>query len=339
MTPPLETWPGRPAPRAGARGPAVLLVARRSLVAEAVRRLLATEAEIALHACEAAEALARTIEVEANVVVLDLDAPRADALALLQALRQHPATAAVPVIVLASKDEQGARTEAFARGANDFLIELPDRVELVARLRSQARSPLAERERDEAYRALAALREQLEASNAEVRRLSHLDGSTGVANRRWLDEQLNSEWRRAKRNGGLVSLALVGLDDFDGLARVAGVTAGEAILGQVAQALRATVRRGGDLLTRYGDQQFAALLPEVSHGGACKVAGSLRAAVAGLGLPHPGARGKVTVSVGLATVRPRGVTTANQARLLALADAALRRAERDGGDRVAAHDE
>jgi diguanylate cyclase (GGDEF)-like protein len=129
------------------------------------------------------------------------------------------------------------------------------------------------------------------------------------------------------------------VDVLDGLAGAGAKTAGEAILGKVAQALGATVRRGGDLLTRYDDRQFAALLPEVSHAGACKVAGALRAAVAGLALAQPGAHAKVTVSVGLATVRPRLVTSANQARLLALAESALRRAEREGGNRVSAHDE
>jgi two-component system chemotaxis family response regulator WspR len=340
MTPPLESQRGRPAPGAGTREVTVLLVDDQPLVGEALRRMLAPEADVTLHHCsDGAQALRMAAELDATVILLDLLMPGADGLALLQALRQDLATAAIPIVVLSALGESDDKARAFARGASDYLVKFPERIELVARLRMHTRAYLAQRERDEAYRTLEAVRKQLEQSNAELRRLTHLDPSTGVANRRWLEEQLNAEWRRAKRNGGLVSLALVGMDGFTGLVDSAGVTAGEECLRAIAHALRAAVRRGGDLLTRYREEQFAALLPEVSHAGACKVANALHEAATGLALAPPGAPAKLTVSVGVVTVRPRLITTANQSKLLTLAESALRRAEREGGNTVAAHDE
>ena len=89
------------------------------------------------------------------------------------------------------------KSAAFAAGANDYLVKLPDRI--VARVRYHSRSYMNLLQRDEAYRALRQSQQQLLEANLELRRLTHSDGLTGLSNRRYLDEYLAAEWRRGAR--------------------------------------------------------------------------------------------------------------------------------------------
>src|SRR5690606_19729181 len=99
------------------------------------------------------------------------------------------------------KDDPKIKSDAFANGATDYLVKLPEPIELIARIRAHSKSYLAQRERDEAYHALREMQEQLREMNAqlaqsnrELHRLSALDGLTGIANRRQFDEVLEREW-------------------------------------------------------------------------------------------------------------------------------------------------
>jgi sigma-B regulation protein RsbU (phosphoserine phosphatase) len=89
------------------------------------------------------------------VILQDLVMPDVDGLMLVKFFRANPATRQTPMIVLSSKEDPGVKAQAFALGANDYLVKLPDRVELVARVRYHSRSHVAQLERDEAYRQLA----------------------------------------------------------------------------------------------------------------------------------------------------------------------------------------
>ena len=128
--------------------------------------------------------------------------------ALLECYRADPALADVPVIVLSSKEDPEAKSRAFRLGATDYLVKLPDRVELIARIRAHVKAHETRRQRDEAYRQLAALQVELEAKNRLLEQLSRADGLTGVANRRRFDEALDEEWRRAQRDSSPLALVL-----------------------------------------------------------------------------------------------------------------------------------
>jgi sigma-B regulation protein RsbU (phosphoserine phosphatase) len=135
----------------------VMIVDDQAFVAEAVRRMLLPHADIQFAAClKGAEAPARVAEVQPDVILQDLVMPDADGLDLVSAYRKDPAIARTPLIVLSVKEEPATKAEAFARGANDYLVKLPDAVELVARIRYHARANRAQRERDAAFNALRA---------------------------------------------------------------------------------------------------------------------------------------------------------------------------------------
>lgn len=140
----------------------VLLVDDQPIIGEAVRRLLAGEDDIVFHFCrDASAALEAAAEVGPSVILQDLVMPVVDGLEVVRRFRADPRFAAVPIIVLSTKEEPAVKAEAFARGANDYVVKLPDRLELLARLRHHSRGYRALIERNEAFRALEASREVL----------------------------------------------------------------------------------------------------------------------------------------------------------------------------------
>jgi sigma-B regulation protein RsbU (phosphoserine phosphatase) len=166
----------------------VLLIDDQRIIGEAVRRMLASEADIVLHhetdpalAVERAETLAPT------VILQDLVMPGIDGLTLLRTFRADPRTRDVPMIVLSTKEEPKVKAEAFGLGASDYLVKLPDKVELVARIRHHSNAYIATLQRNEAYGALMQSQQALAAELAEaaqyVRSLlpAPLDGAIATA--------------------------------------------------------------------------------------------------------------------------------------------------------------
>jgi len=140
----------------------VLLVDDQAIIAESVRRMLADDADIVFDYCaDPTEAIRRANEFNPTVILQDLVMPEVDGLTLVRFFRANPRTRDVPLIVLSTKEEPTIKAEAFARGANDYLVKLPDRIELLARIRYHSRGYIAMQERNEAYRRLAESRRQL----------------------------------------------------------------------------------------------------------------------------------------------------------------------------------
>jgi sigma-B regulation protein RsbU (phosphoserine phosphatase) len=133
-----------------------MLVDDQPIVGEAVRRMLAAESDVRFHYCsDPSRAIDTANTVQPTVILQDLVMPDVDGLTLVKFFRANPATRQVPMIVLSAKEEPVIKAQAFALGANDYLVKLPDPIELIARIRYHSRSYLNQLERDEAYRRLA----------------------------------------------------------------------------------------------------------------------------------------------------------------------------------------
>ncbi len=132
----------------------VLLIDDQSMIGEAVRRMLGSEPDITFHYCsDPTQALKIARECQPTVILQDLVMPQMDGLLLVRFLRSHDApTYHIPLIVLSSKEEPVIKAQAFELGANDYLVKLPDRVELLARIRyhSKAYTNLLKRQEAEA---------------------------------------------------------------------------------------------------------------------------------------------------------------------------------------------
>jgi adenylate cyclase len=146
-------------------GPAhrVLLVDDQAMIGEAVRRLVRDEPDIAYECCRDAEtafALAETFRP--TVILQDLMLRDVSGLDVVRRFRSLPATAAIPVIMLSARDEPVVKAELLGAGANDYLVKLPDRIELIARIRVHSEAYLRLLERNAAFAALEQEREKSE---------------------------------------------------------------------------------------------------------------------------------------------------------------------------------
>jgi signal transduction histidine kinase/HPt (histidine-containing phosphotransfer) domain-containing protein len=147
----------------------VLLVDDQAMVCEAVRRALANQSDIDFHYCaEAREALNVANQIKPTVILQDLVMPGIDGLTLVSQYRSNPATKDIPIIVLSTNENPQVKGQAFALGANDYLVKLPDRIELIARIRYHSKAFINLVQRDAAYRALRESQQQLIESNAAL---------------------------------------------------------------------------------------------------------------------------------------------------------------------------
>ncbi|HSV70488.1 MAG TPA: diguanylate cyclase [Methylibium sp.] len=188
-------------------------------------------------------------------------------------------------------------------------------------------------------RALTEANERLEArvaertdalatANAALGRLAHLDGLTGLPNRRAADARIDAELARQRRHGGCVALLLVDIDHFKRLNDSHGHDVGDMVLRAAAERLQAGLRES-DFCARFGGEEFVVLLPETDPAGARAAAEKLRGAI-GLLMPEP--VGRVTASIGVAV--SCGAEGEPSSLLLERADGALYRAKAHGRDRV-----
>jgi two-component system chemotaxis family response regulator WspR len=314
----------------------VLLVDDQLIIAEAVRRALADEPDIDFHFCsDPARAIEVAQQISPTIILQDLVMPGRDGLALVADYRAHESTRSIPILVLSTREEPRTKEAAFAAGANDYLVKLPDRIELIARIRYHTRAYVSQLQRDEAYKALRESQRQLMEANLELQRLTNLDGLTGLNNRRRLDEYAESEWLRAAREGAEFSLLVADVDDFKRYNDTYGHVAGDGVLKQVAMSIRVHCARPADLPARFGGEEFAIVLPGTDLAGACHLAETIRQAVEDAHIPHKkSTTGEfVTLSVGGICAKPRGGGTLLDA--LIRADKALYEAKRKGKNAVA----
>lgn len=231
----------------------VLLVDDQAMIGEAVRRGLAHEENIDFHFCaDPHQAIAQAIRIKPTVILQDLVMPGLDGLTLVREYRNHPATQNIPIIVLSTKEDPLIKSAAFSAGANDYLVKLPDNIELVARIRYHSRSYMTLLQRDAAYRALRVSQQQLLDTNLVLQRLMNSDGLTGLSNRRHFDEYLELEWRRAMRDQTQLSLLMIDVDFFKTYNDSFGHVEGDEALRKVAATIREASSRPSDLPARYG---------------------------------------------------------------------------------------
>ncbi|MCD6059927.1 MAG: PleD family two-component system response regulator [Moraxellaceae bacterium] len=313
----------------------VLMVDDQPMVGEAVRRMLADKPDIDFHYCaDPANALAMAKRIKPTVILQDLVLPGADGLEMVREYRAHAATTNIPLIVLSTREEPLVKSDAFLAGANDYLVKLPDPVELVARIRYHSRAYINQLQRDEAYRALRKSQHQLLETNLELQRLTNTDALTGLSNRRNLEDRLELEWNRAIREQSEIAALMIDADEFKRYNDTYGHPAGDEVLMKVANIMRVCCRRTTDVAARYGGEEFVILLPNSSREGARSIGEQLRQGVADLHIPHRASAVNdcVTVTVGVAVMVPQRGSSPRS--LVEVADVALYRAKQEGRNRV-----
>lgn len=271
-----------------------------------------------------------------DLILMNMEMPGVSGIEACRRIREADRLRDIPIIAVTDRRDLACLAEAFQAGAMDFIAHPIVQVALEARVKS-ALALKRERDRRRAReKELLSMTAELARANQKLRRMSSLDGLTGAPNRRYFDDALETEWRRALRQGQPLALVMIDIDFFKNYNDRYGHLAGDECLRRTAEAMGGRLRRAGDLLARYGGEEFAALLPDTKLKGALALAESCRRAVEELAVVHEDslAAPVVTVSLGAAAMIPDEGQTPQD--LIQAADQALYRAKDGGRNRVEA---
>lgn len=277
-----------------------------------------------------------SVRAQVTVIILDLD-PGEEVLDFLKQLKSDLRYRDTPVIVTSESEFNQHVQLAYAFGANDFLRKpiLPD--EAKARVHSSLRLNHEIDRRKARENEITEIANQLRDLTQVLMKLSLIDALTGVANRRAFEQNLDQEFKRAKRSKKSLSIILFDVDYFKKYNDRYGHPAGDLCLKRLAQQVQSTIKRPGDMVARYGGEEFAIILPETDIQGAAIIAERVLKGVRDLGMSHEDNKQHdqiLTVSIGLVAYDcyEHGV---DSAELIRRADKALYKAKNEGRNRIA----
>ncbi len=261
-----------------------------------------------------------------DLILSDMNMPVMDGLELIKELRGRNDD--IPVMILTSNTDISTALNAIKNGANDYLLKDDNIQETLI---------LSVKNVIEHYKLVKQnirLMKELEIKNRELERLAFLDGLTGVANRRYFDDNLKKEWAGTAREKAALSLIMMDIDYFKLYNDKYGHQMGDDCLKNVARAINNALKRPVDFLARYGGEEFAAILPRTDITGAVVVAEAIRISVTEAKIPHSNSKVSeyVSLSLGVACVIPE--KDIEPAELISMADKALYTAKQKGRNRV-----
>ncbi len=267
------------------------------------------------------EALAKTRNQAFDLALVDQHLPDVAGNDLIRDLRAEHAH--LPVVMLTGHGDERLAVEVMKAGAYDYMRK----DDLDAQALERTLRNVLERARLEA---------EVRRANDRLREWAIRDGLTGLYNHRHFQEQLLTEFARARRYAQPLACLMIDLDHFKRINDTCGHPFGDEVLKQLARTLT-DVARQADIIARYGGEEFVVVLPSTDLEGARRFAERVRAEVAARPVRADGQAVDITLSVGVATSRTPGVD--NERALIKRADAALYEAKRAGRNRVCVADD
>jgi two-component system cell cycle response regulator len=302
----------------------ILVVDDSQAQREKLAQVLRAEGYEVLEARDAKEAIKSVKASQPDLVLLDMILPDMDGREVLRLIKPRDSDQFMPVIILSMKGDVATKVEGLRIGADDFLVKGVEDPEIIARCQAMLR--------------IKSLQERLREMQRKLEEQSITDPLTGLRNRRFFDERLHEEFRRAQRYGDYLSLIMVDLDHFKQVNDRFGHPEGDAVLRESAGLIRASLR-DPDICARYGGEEFAVILPKTHMSGALAVAERIWRAIGAKDfVVGPGETGraprttKVTASIGVAFYPSKDINTCDL--LLRFADQALYQAKRSGRNTI-----
>lgn len=177
---------------------------------------------------------------------------------------------------------------------------------------------------------------ELKRSKTMLEYLVNIDVLTGINNRRFLEDQLDIQWKIAKRQKQLVTIMMIDIDHFKEYNDTYGHPAGDQALKRVAEALGNSFLKSTDFVARYGGEEFIILSIDGNPEQIRHYADRVVKKIADLGIPHSGSElGKLSVSLGFSTWQPEEHEAASG--IIKQADEALYQAKNAGRNQAIAH--
>jgi two-component system, cell cycle response regulator len=308
----------------GARRKHILVIDDQADNVELLRARLDARGYQVSTALSGEEGLAIVGREHPDLILLDVMMPVVGGKEVARRIKSDSSLPFIPIIMQTALDSTQDRVEGLDAGADDYITKPINFAELEARIRSMLRVKALQDDLEERER-------QLEKMNDQLRLMAQTDGLTGVDNRRYLEERLDEMFAHAKRLREPISCVMCDIDHFKSVNDSYGHQAGDAVLKQVAAAVKKQAREI-DRVGRYGGEEFVVLQPGTLLDEGAVFADRLRQAVAANTFTFDGGTVKRTVSCGVASWPHPDVRKVDD--LLRAADDALYVAKELGRNRV-----
>ncbi|MBI3399345.1 MAG: diguanylate cyclase [Deltaproteobacteria bacterium] len=277
-----------------------------------------------LEADDGIEALKIFFKNKIDFVVTDVMMPKVDGYKFIAAIKESAGGKDIPVIILSgSRKEVIDKIKGLNIGASDYLIKPFDSSELVARIN--------------VFLKIQELQNELKEKNMLLEKLSVTDELTGLYNRRYFYDYISMHVALAKRHDYHIGCLLIDIDRFKSINDTYGHDVGDKVLKGIAE-IMAKKMREGEVLARFGGEEFIICLCRADNDGAIRAAERMRMAVEDANLSDDNTPPlKITISVGIAIYPQQGLENSDD--IIKAADEALYHAKRTGRNKVMVYSE
>jgi len=244
-----------------------------------------------------------------DLILLDIIMPGIDGYQFSESIKANPKLSGTPVIFLSAMNDEESIIKGFKSGGVDFITKPFRTQELLARTRTHV---------------------ELKRAKEKLLQLATTDELTGIANRRYFMDRLNSEFDRAKRYESKYSLLMIDIDFFKSINDNYGHKGGDKALQSAASVMKKSLRTS-DIIGRVGGEEFSVILPETDIKSALFIAERLRKKVEETAVIHNDEEILVTVSIGVSESQTGDQSVDD---IYIRSDSAMYKAKNNGRNRV-----
>ncbi len=267
-----------------------------------------------LSATDAESAFNLIQEGTPDLILLDvMISPEMDGYEICKRLKTEENTQDIPVIFLSALDQAIDKVKAFEAGGVDYITKPFLTDEVIARVQSQIQQHQIQQQLAIQYETLQKeifrrrqVERELEQTNKQLELLVTIDPLSGLNNRKHFNYHFEQEWKRMIREKKPMALLLCDIDNFEAYNRDFGTHAGDLVLQNIANIIKKLAKRPGDIVARWGEDEFIILLPRTNVDGAITLAEKIQRHMVDL-VTDDSAEEKtdvVTISIGIASTLP-----------------------------------
>ena len=314
----------------GPNNMSALLICMKSPEFSEITGCLKTNGYTVNHVFNSMDGLVMALGKKPDLIIIEMSAPKIDGTAFCNALRNNPVRRDAYIILMVNHEDPGLITQVLDLGADDFLLQPVTVLTLHAKLRGVSRILQLQKELIKERNSLVNSAREWAGINRRLVNVAMTDPLTQMPNRRYGLDFLSTEWAFANANNLPLACLMIDIDHFKKINDQNGHKTGDEVLEKVAKALQASTR-SGDLVFRYGGEEFCMICPGAAPDTARVIAERIRQSVEEYYFQFEKLHIAATVSIGVAVKLP---THANEEALIHDADIALYHAKESGRNRV-----